>query len=289
MIRGGILPERDLLREVRRQRPLIHCITNYVTAGDVANVILAAGASPVMADGLREVEDITRLSRALVLNIGTLREPVVDSMLTAGKLAASLGHPVIFDPVGAGASVFRTETALRILREVPCTAIRGNASEIRTLARCLKGDGESRIYSHGVDVDEREKVTEENQESTVKMLRFLSRKTGAVLLMTGERDFIADRERVCQIKNGHEMMAGITGTGCMMDGILASLMAVSPGKERFFAAVYAAAAHGICGELAYRRVAETDGGTGSFRMHFIDAYSRLEDGQIREGVRYEEI
>lgn len=289
MMHSGILPERDLFREVRGQRPLIHCITNYVTAGDVANLILAVGASPVMADGLREVEDITRQSRSLVLNIGTLRETAVDSMLAAGKLAAKLDHPVIFDPVGAGASTFRTETALRILREVPCTVIRGNASEIRTLARCLAEDGESRIYSHGVDADEREKVTEENQESTVKTLRFLSRKTGAVILMTGETDFIADGVRVCQIKNGHAMMAGITGTGCMMDGILAALMAVSSTEERFFAAVYAAAAHGICGELAYGRVAAVDGGTGSFRVHFMDAYSRIEDGQIRKGVRYEKI
>ena len=287
MMHGGILPERDLFREIRSRRPLIHCITNYVTAGDVANVLLAAGASPVMADGLREVEDITRLSRALVLNIGTLREPVVDSMLTAGKLAGKLGHPVIFDPVGAGASAFRTETALRILKEVPCTVIRGNASEIRTLARCLAEDGGSRIYSHGVDADEREKVTKENQESTVNMLRFLSRKTGAVILMTGETDFLADQDRTCQIKNGHAMMAGITGMGCMMDGILAALMAVSSTEEHFFAAAYAAAAHGICGELAFGRTAAADGGTGSFRVHFMDAYSRLEDRQIRKGVRYE--
>lgn len=283
----GVLPERDLLSEVRRQRPLIHCITNYVTAGDVANVILAVGASPVMADGLREVEDITRLSRALVLNIGTLKEEAVDSMLAAGKLAARLGHPVIFDPVGAGASAFRTETALRILKEVNCTVIRGNASEIRTLARSLAGRENGQVHSRGVDADEREKVTDENREQAFRMLRFLSRETGAAVLMTGEKDLIADGDRICLMENGHAMMAGITGTGCMMDGILASLMAVSSEGERFYAAAYAAAVHGICGELAYGRVAAADGGTGSFRMYFIDAFSRIEDGQVREGVRYE--
>lgn len=294
----GILPERDLFMEVRQHRPLIHCITNYVTAGDVANMILAAGASPVMADGLREVEDITRLSRALVLNIGTLRESAVESMLAAGKLAADLGHPVIFDPVGAGASAFRTETALRILTEVPCTVIRGNASEIRTLAGSLAGDAGNLagdigapsgvpVRSHGVDVDEREKVTEENRELVTRMLRFLSRKTGAFIVMTGEVDLIADREQTCLIKNGHAMMSRITGTGCMMDGILAALMAVSSKGEYYSAAVHAVAAHGICGELAYGRVAETNGGTGSFRMHFTDAFSRLEDEHVRKGARYE--
>lgn len=283
----GVLPGRDLLSEVRRQRPLIHCITNYVTAGDVANVILAVGASPVMADGLREVEDITRLSRALVLNIGTLKEAAVDAMLAAGRLAARLGHPVVFDPVGAGASAFRTETALRLLKEVPCTVIRGNASEIRTLAWSLAGQGESQVHSHGVDADEREKVTEENREAAFRMLRFLSRETGAAVVMTGEKDLIADGDRTCLIENGHAMMAGITGTGCMMDGILASLLAVSSGEERFYAAAYAAAVHGICGELASGRVAASDGGTGSFRMYFIDAFGRIEDGQVRKGVRYE--
>lgn len=336
---NGSLPEREWFKKVRRERPLIHCITNYVTAGDMANVILAVGASPVMADGLREAEDIARLSKALVLNIGTLREPVVDTMLAAGKLAASLGHPVIFDPVGAGASAFRTETALRILREVPCSVVRGNASEIRTLARYLaKEAGHSPVHSRGVDADEREKVTEENRESTVGMLRFLSRKTGAVIVMTGEQDLIVDGERVCLIRNGHEMMSRITGTGCMMDGVLAALMAasdvsaaggyvsaeehlsaegyvsveecisaegyvsaeehvsaeerISAGEhlfeeERFLAVVHGVAAHGICGELAYRRLAKTDGGTGSFRVFFMDAYSRIEDKEIWEEIRYE--
>lgn len=296
MIRHEILPKRDLIQEVRRQRPLVHCITNYVTAGDVANMILAVGASPVMADGLREVEDITRLSRALVLNIGTLREPVVESMLVAGKLAAQLGHPVIFDPVGAGASAFRTETALRILKEVPLTVIRGNASEIRTLAGYLAEHGQHvgerkpphiQIHSCGVDADEREKVTEANRESAFATLRFLSRETKAVIVMTGETDLIAKNEQVCAVKNGHSMMARITGTGCMLDGILAALMAVSSSEERFGAAVYAAAAHGICGEAAYARVAAEHGGTGSFRVYFMDAFSKLDDGQVQKEVRYE--
>lgn len=283
----GNLPELDLIVEVRRQRPLVHCITNYVTAGDVANMILAAGASPVMADGIREVEDITRQSRALVLNIGTLREATVESMLAAGRLAADLGHPIVFDPVGAGASAFRTETALRILREVPCTVIRGNASEIRTLAECLAGQICSPVRSHGVDADEREAVTRENQETIIPMLQSFSRQTGAILVMTGEMDLIADGQQICLVQNGHAMMSRITGTGCMLDGILAAFLAVSSLEERFGTAVYGTAAYGICGEMAYNRMAAMKGGTGSFRMHLMDAMSCLEDEQIRQGVRYE--
>lgn len=270
----------NLLERVRQQRPIIHCITNYVTAGDVANMVLAAGASPVMADGIREVEDITHLSRALVLNIGTLREETVDSMLRAGKLAAQLGHPVVFDPVGAGASGFRTETALRIVREVPCTVIRGNASEIRTLA----GDS---ARSLGVDADEREKLSEENLEATRDMLISLSRRTGAAIVMTGVADLIVDGKRICLIRNGHPMMAGITGTGCMLDGILAAFLAVASLEERFTAASYAVAVHGICGEMAYEKTIRSGGGTGSFRMYFMDAMSKLSDKDVEEEARYE--
>ena len=129
-----------VLAEVRRRRPLIHCITNYVTAGDVANLLLAAGASPVMAEGLREVGDIAAVSQGLVLNLGTLKEQTVDAMLLAGTRTAALGHPVVLDPVGAGSIAFRRETAWKILGQVPCALIRGNASEIRALAE-LAGSG----------------------------------------------------------------------------------------------------------------------------------------------------
>lgn len=266
----------SLLEQIRRQRPLIHCITNYVTAGDVANMILAAGASPVMADGIREIEDITCLSRALMLNLGTLREESVDAMIKAGKLAARLGHPVVFDPVGAGASAFRTETALQIVQEVPCSLIRGNASEIRTLAG-------GNVRSCGVDADVREKLSEENQEQTKSMLTSLSQKTGAVIVMTGETDLVVSGDDSCLVHNGHAAMTRITGTGCMLDGILAACLAVSSKDAYFWSAVYVVAAHGICGEIA----AGLTDGTGSFRQYFIDAMSRLRDEQVWEEARYE--
>lgn len=291
MSHSTLLEGKTLLEQVQKERPLIHCITNYVTANDVANCILGVGASPVMADGIREVEDITRASRALVLNLGTLQEAALPSMLAAGKLAAHLGHPVVYDPVGAGASGYRTEAAMQIIRQVPSTVIRGNASEIRTLAHGLdiftNKQEPVAVRSHGVDADERETVSEENLDDTIAMLGDLSHKTGAILVMTGGMDLVVQGEQHCQIKNGHPMMARITGTGCMLDGVLAAFLAVSPVEERFMRTAYAVAAHGICGEFAYERMAAADGGTGSFRQYFLDAMSRLEDEVIWRKVRYE--
>lgn len=289
---------RNLIAQVRARQPVIHCITNYVTANDVANIILAAGASPIMADGVREAEDIAAVSHGLVLNLGTLREPSIEAMLRAGRRAAELGHPVILDPVGAGASAFRMETAMRLLKEVPCTLIRGNASEIRALAG-------AHVWSRGVDADHREALTKENCRETAAMAQQLSVQTGAVVVMTGPTDLAASGSRVCLVKNGHLMMSRITGAGCMMDGVLASVLAAGMQAERIPTermsaerileaqndllqqVVYAVAAVGICGELAYEKTMRFGGGTGSFRMYFIDAMSNLMDETVQDRIRVE--
>lgn len=276
--------------------PVIHCITNYVTANDVANMVLAAGASPIMADGGMEVEDIAEISHGLVLNLGTLKENAIGSMLAAGRRAAALGHPVVLDPVGAGASPFRKETALRIIREVPCAVIRGNASEIRALA-------EETVFSRGVDADGREALAVGNGKATAAMAKRLSGQTGAVVVMTGATDMVADRERVCLVENGHPMMGRITGAGCMMDGVLAAVLSAGAADwgadagssagfgvagnppDRFWQAVYGVAVVGICGELAAGKTLQAGGGTGSFRMYFIDAMSGLGDDTVRARMR----
>lgn len=275
----------NLIGAVRRQRPLIHCITNYVTACNVANMILAAGASPVMADNAGEAAEVEEISQGLMLNLGTLREGAAESMLLAGHVAARLGHPVILDPVGVGSSRLRRETAARILEEIPCTAIRGNASEIRALA------GEM-AYARGVDVDGRDAMKGNNREDTAAMLQRFSGKTGAVVIMTGEKDLIVDGQQVCLVNNGHPAMARITGSGCMLDGILTSFEAVQmdqkprigaecrPGASRFWKAVYAVLAAGICGELAGEKAERYGCGTGSFQMYFLDAMSLLTDEEI---------
>lgn len=290
---------------VRERQPVIHCITNYVTANDVANMLLAAGASPIMADGVGEALDITNISQGLVLNLGTLKESSVETMVIAGRRAAELGHPVVLDPVGAGASAFRRESALRILAAVPVSVIRGNASEIRALAR-------EHSFSRGVDVDQREALTRKNRRETVDMAKALSRQTHAVVVMTGAVDLVADEKRVCYVKNGSPLMGRITGAGCMMDGVLAAVLAAlrmhdedsenqqleAAGEtyheeagdgdgEGFWQVIQAVAGVGICGELADEKNRRTGGGSGSFRMHLIDAMSRLTDEDVKGRIRLE--
>ena len=169
---------RNLFANVRAKSPLVHNITNYVTVNDCANIVLACGASPIMADDAAEVEDITSLCAGLNLNIGTLNSRTIPSMLLAGHTANRLGHPVVLDPVGAGASHLRTETALRLLREVKFTVIRGNISEIRTLAA---GSGTTK----GVDADTADKVTDETLDKTVAFAKAFAARTGAVVAVTG--------------------------------------------------------------------------------------------------------
>lgn len=298
---------------VRNVQPIIHCITNYVTANDVANIVLAAGASPIMADGVREAEDIASVSHGLVLNLGTLRETAVEAMLLAGKKGVELGHPIVLDPVGAAAAAYRRETALRILKEIPCSVIRGNASEIRAIAREMSGTGDRErenrtnekraaaggFDSRGVDSSAGSELTEDNRQETVDTMQSLSRRTGAVIVMTGETDVVADGRRVCMIKNGCSMMRRITGSGCMMDGVIAAFLAAGACKKKntdrervsgsdiFQTTVYAAAAMGICGELAYEKTVETGGGTASFRNQIIDSMSLLTDETIRRKIRIE--
>ena len=212
---------RNLFANVRAKSPLVHNITNYVTVNDCANIVLACGASPIMADDAAEVEDITSLCAGLNLNIGTLNSRTIPSMLLAGHTANRLGHPVVLDPVGAGASHLRTETALRLLREVKFTVIRGNISEIRTLAA---GSGTTK----GVDADTADKVTDETLDKTVAFAKAFAARTGAVVAVTGAIDIVADGERAFCIRNGHPMMSAVTGTGCQLSALTAAFCAANP-------------------------------------------------------------
>ena len=202
---------RNLFANVRAKSPLVHNITNYVTVNDCANIVLACGASPIMADDAAEVEDITSLCAGLNLNIGTLNSRTIPSMLLAGHTANRLGRPVVLDPVGAGASHLRTETALRLLREVKFTVIRGNISEIRTLAA---GSGTTK----GVDADAADKVTDETLDKTVAFAKAFAARTGAVVAVTGAIDIVADGERAFCIRNGHPMMSAFGPDGGILCG-----------------------------------------------------------------------
>lgn len=273
--------KKELIENVRKKAPLIHNITNYVTVNDCANILLACGAAPIMADDIREVEEITALCNGLVINIGTLNERTVEAMVKAGKKANELNHPVVLDPVGAGASAFRTETAVRLLKEVRFTAIRGNISEIKTISL---GYGSTK----GVDADTADRITEENLKETIDFAGALARETKAVIIITGPIDIVADGDKAYVIRNGHPMMSKITGTGCMLTAVLGAFLAANL-PEITEAAAVSVCAMGICGELAYLKTQETSGGTGSFKMYLIDYMSKIDESILKQRARISQV
>lgn len=268
----------ELLDRVRQRHPLIHNTTNYVTVNDCANMLLACGGSPIMADDAGEAEEITAICGGLNINIGTLNQRTIPAMFAAGKRANELGHPVVLDPVGAGASSLRTETALGLLKEVKFTVIRGNISEIKTLAL---GSGTTK----GVDADVADQVTEEDLEAAVAFAKDFSRQTGAVIAITGAIDIVADGERAFCIRNGRAEMSAITGTGCQLSALTAAFVTANPDRP-LEATAAAVCAMGLCGEIAYQRMTELDGNS-SYRNYIIDAMYRLTPAALEEGANYE--
>lgn len=269
---------QEMLENVRAKSPLIHNITNYVTVNDCANILLACGGSPIMADDIGEVEEITSLCGGLNINIGTLNQRTIPAMLAAGKRAKALGHPVVLDPVGAGASALRTATALQILEEVRPTVIRGNVSEIKTLAL---GSGSTK----GVDADVADRVTAENLDQMVAFAKDFSARTGAVLAITGAIDLVADPHRAFCIYNGHPDMSRITGTGCQLSAVTAAYLTANP-DHPLTAAAAAVCAMGLCGEIAHARLTPLDG-NASYRSYIIDAMYNLTPEALEKGARYE--
>ena len=267
-----------ILSNVRERTPLVHNITNYVTVNDCANILLACGGSPIMSDDAAEVEDITSICGGLNINIGTLNQNTIPSMFLAGKRANALSHPVLLDPVGAGASKLRTETAAKLLEEVKFAVIRGNISEIKALAQGTNS-------TKGVDASEEDEATASNLGSVVAFARSLSEKTGAIIAITGATDIIVDKANACTITNGHPMMSKITGTGCMLSAMTTAFVTANP-EQPFEAVCTAVIAMGLCGELAQRRLTELDGNS-SYRNYIIDAVYRLTAEQLVEGAKYE--
>lgn len=262
-----------------KRTPIVHSITNYVTVNDCANIILAAGGSPIMADDLAEVEEIVSISEALVINIGTLNERTIRSMFAAARKANDLGIPVILDPVGAGASHLRNETALQLLREVRFAVIRGNISEMKFLA-----NGSS--TTKGVDADVADKVTAETLDSVVHFAKEFAGATGSIIAITGSLDIIASSEKAYVVENGHPLMSRVTGTGCMLSAVVGSFLGGNPDTplESTAAAVIAM---GLCGELAYEDLATYGEGTSTFKMRIIDRMSLLDSALLEKGAKLE--
>ena len=258
--------------------PLIHNITNYVTVNDVANILLACGGSPIMSDEVEDVEDITSICNGLNINIGTLHKSSIEGMLRAGKKANDLHHPILLDPVGAGASKFRTETALKLMQELNLAVIRGNISEIKTLAL---GNGTTK----GVDADVSDAVTEENLEQAIEFVKAFSKKTGTIIAVTGRIDLVTDGNRCYVIRNGRPEMGKITGTGCQLSGMMTAFITANP-DEMLEAAAAAVCAMGLAGEIGWSRM-QTGDGNATYRNRIIDAIYNMTGDILEKGANYE--
>ena len=269
----------EMLKNVKEPVPLVHCITNYVTVNDCANILLACGGSPIMADDEQEVEEITTVCDGLTINIGTLNSRTVESMMLAGKRANALGHPILLDPVGVGASALRTRTAIELLENVKFTVVRGNISEIKTL---VLGSGNTK----GVDANVADAVTEENRKRVIAFAGEFSRKTGAVVVITGAVDLVVGGKRAYVIRNGHPMMSKVTGTGCMLSAMMAAYLTANKGTP-VQAAAAAVCAMGIAGERAYEKMLAVHGGSGSYRMFLMDEISNMNAEILDRDARYE--
>ncbi|WP_125141217.1 hydroxyethylthiazole kinase [Clostridium transplantifaecale] len=303
---GSLFPDEllHLPQLIRERSPLIHCITNYVTACEVANIILAAGAAPVMADHPDETADMTSRSDCLLLNFGTLKESSAAAMSRAGKKAGELGLPLILDPVGIGSSPYRTSSILNVLSQVKPAVIRGNTSEIKRLyLELTRGTAAERKIPalqlqdspRGVDASRQDQITQVNLSSLIGSARGLSDLTGAVVVMTGETDLVTSADKTMLIHNGCPMMSRITGSGCMLDGIIAAYVSTailsaasateSAGTAILSATALAVSAAGLCGELACRKVGERGEGTGSFLRYFTDYVSLFDEETLKRGMK----
>jgi hydroxyethylthiazole kinase len=258
------------LRTLRDHKPLVHQITNYVVMNETANATLALGALPVMAHAEQEVEEMVHLASALVLNIGTLSEHWVEAMLLAGVAANGRGIPVVLDPVGVGATEYRTTTARRILDLVDVTVLRGNAGEVATLV--------------GVQAEVRGVESISTDLAPAELAREAARRLAVIASVTGPVDHVSDGERVLTVANGHELLAAVTGTGCMSSAITGCFLAGKP-DEPLEAAAEALAAFGVAAEDA----AAGAGGPGTFHARLYDALYALDGGTLEGRAHIEEL
>ena len=255
------------LRAIRERKPLVHQITNYVVMNETANATIALGALPVMAHAVQEVEEMAAAASALVLNIGTLSDEWVEAMLLAGRAANRAGVPIVLDPVGAGATTYRTETSRRLLGELELAVVRGNSAEIATLA-----GREAQI--RGVEAV--------GAEAGPELAREAARSLGCTVAVTGPVDYVAHDERTLAIENGHELLGSVSGTGCMATAITGCFLAVRA-EDPLSAAAEALVAFGVAGEDA----AEEAKGPGTFHAALYDALAGLDPETLDSRAKVE--
>lgn len=269
---------KTCLDNVRANSPLIHNITNYVTVNDVANVLLAIGASPIMADEPSDAAEITKICGGLNVNIGTLNKRTIKAMFASAGMAQLLGHPMLLDPVGAGASALRTKTALGLLKKFPFDIVRGNISEIKTLAF---GSGTTK----GVDADIADSVTEGNLEKSVAFAKDFAARHNCIVAITGAIDLVADAQKCYVIRNGRAQMGKVTGTGCQLSALTAAFAVANP-DNLLEATAAAVCAMGLAGEIAWKRMQEGDGNS-TYRNRIIDALFNMTGDELEKGAKYE--
>ncbi len=253
------------LEKIRQSSPLVHNITNYVVMNSMANALLAIGAAPVMAHAEEETAEMTALASALVVNIGTLSTPWVAGMERAVRAAKDAGKPYVLDPVGAGATAFRTDTVHRLLGLGAPTVLRGNASEIMSVHT---SEGSTR----GVD-------STEQSDSALEAGRALARQYGCPVSISGATDYVVSGGETISISNGHPLMGRVTGLGCTASALTGAFLAVNPSPAD--AAAAAMAVMGICGEIA----AERAEGPGSLQLHLLDAFHNLDEKQVAKRLK----
>lgn len=258
----------NLLSDVRSHRPLVHHITNYVTVNDCANATICIGAAPVMAHSVDEVAEMVSMAGALVLNIGTLDAAQIESMLRAGVQANKLSIPIILDPVGAGATRYRTRSVQRLINDLEIAVLKGNAGEIATLA-----GAEGTVIgvdSHGVKGD------------PASIAKDLARQLGTVVAISGAMDIVTDGKRTLLVDNGHELMGKVSGTGCMASSIAGAFAAVN--KDRLLSTAAGLSAFGLAGEKAAMHC----NGPASFKQALIDEIFNLKPEDLAKGGRVRE-
>lgn len=258
----------EILDRIRKSKPVVHSITNYVVMNSTANVLLAMGASPIMAHAPEEMEDICRISSSLVVNIGTLSKPWIESMHLAGRLAAVMKKPYLLDPVGSGATKLRTDTAVRLIESSLPTVIRGNASEILSLSP-------QGATTRGVD-------SVHSMEDAVDAARTVSRSLGTVIAVTGERDLVTDGERSLIVSGGHPLMGYVTGTGCAASVIIGAFLAEE--KDPVVATAAALAFFGLAAE----RAAAVENKPGSFWIRVLDELYAVTPDELARKTRVSE-
>ncbi len=273
----------ETLSQIKEKNPLTHCITNSVTINDCANAVLAIGGSPFMAEDAEELEEVVTIADALVINIGKLSKEQIKSMNVSAKVANETNTPIILDPVGVGVTELRNKTTMDLINNYNMAAIRGNITEIKSIAK-LVGVIDENNTAKGVDVNIDDIITEENLAANGEIIRELAEKLDTTILASGPIDILSDGKTTVAIDNGDGMMPLITGSGCMLSSIVGSCIGGSAPLEGSLVAILAM---NLAGEKAKAKVDEKDEGTGSFRAYLIDylyktnAESLINESNIR--------